>query len=179
MSCSGVAGEERLEDANDELERAAEAAIEGAGAGEVAVEAEKDAAKLRAVRCPLSRLLSSSSRNCALAAVARAGDGARTAEPCAWADERAATGEAAAATGCAVYDGASVCRSGGDGGTRIWKLSKSSSVSLSLLYAKKDERTPLGVVVAAAAVAEDDGTGPRAGEGAADAAAERAVCASA
>lgn len=184
MSCSGVAGEERLEEANDVDERAAaEEAADGAAAaaGEEAVEAEKDAAKLRAVRCPLSRLLSSSSCSCALvstAAVPRAGDGSRAAEPCACADERAggeAAAAAAAARECVVaeYLGASVYLIGGDGGTRIWKLSKSSSVSLSLLYANEEEERTLGAVVASAAGC--DGAGPRAGEGAA----ERGVWASA
>ena len=189
MSCSGVAGEETLEEPNDVDERAAaEEATDGAAAaGEVAVEAEKDAAKLRAVRCPLSRLLSSSSRSCVLdrlaaGAGARAGDGdaARAAEPCACAEERigVGAGEAAAAAAArecvaAGYLGASVYLIGGEGGTRIWKLSKSSSVSLSLLYANEEEERTLGAVVAAAAGCE--GAGPRAGEGAA----ERGVCASA
>ena len=192
MSCNGVAGEERLDEPNDVDERAAAEEVvdeAAAAAGEVAVEAEKDAAKLRAVRCPLSRLLSSSSRSCGLdrlVAVVRAGDGdaTRVAEPCACAEERAVigAGEAAAAAAAAAataarecvivvaeYLGASVCLMGGDGGTRIWKWSKSSSVSLSLLYAKED------VAVAAAAEAGGEGAGPRAGDGAA----ERGVCASA
>lgn len=191
MSCSGVAGEERLDEPNDVDERAAaEETVDGAAAaGEVAVEAEKDAAKLRAVRCPLSRLLSSSSRSCVLdrlaagaGAGARAGDGdaTRAAEPCACAEERigvgageAAAAAAAAARECVVaeYLDASVYLIGGEGGTRIWKLSKSSSVSLSLLYANEEVECTLGAVVATAVGCE--GAGARAGEGAA----ERGVCA--